>query len=93
MIHELPERWVRVELNRDGGAIRIRVTDSGTGVSSLVNEKMFQPFFTTKPVGRGTGLGLSISRGIAEAHGGSLSYELDQGHTSFVLRLPLSRPN
>jgi signal transduction histidine kinase len=65
----------------------IRVTDSGAGISQDVVDQIMLPFFTTKEVGKGTGLGLSISKGIIEAHEGKFYYELNEGHTSFVLEL------
>lgn len=84
-------KWVRVELTSNEKELFLRVTDSGTGISDSVREKMFRPFFTTKPVGKGTGIGLSISLAIVEAHTGSLHYEPYAGHTSFLVRLPLAR--
>lgn len=91
-VRDEAQRWVKVSLLAGNLDIEIRVTDSGKGIPEALQEKIFQPFFTTKPVGQGTGIGLSISRGIAEAHGGTLTYELAGGHTSFVLRLPKRQP-
>ncbi|MGZ3696079.1 MAG: sensor histidine kinase [Bdellovibrionota bacterium] len=85
-VQKLTQKWVRVSLYSKGNEVYIRVTDSGTGIPEEIQEKIFQPFFTTKPIGQGTGIGLSISRGIVEAHGGAIKYELDAGHTSFLLR-------
>ena len=59
----------------DGGKIEIRVADNGNGISAKVLDKIFQPFFTTKPTGQGTGLGLSLSYDIVKAHGGELKVE------------------
>lgn len=84
-----PSPWVRLSATtRDGWAV-FAVTDSGPGVSPEVESRIFQPFFTTKAVGNGTGLGLSISRGLVESHGGHLRYAPQDGHTRFVVELPL----
>ena len=71
------------------GTVEIRVTDNGTGVSQQVVDKIFQPFFTTKPTGEGTGLGLSLSYDIIKAHGGELLVDSeDDQSTTFVVQLP-----
>jgi signal transduction histidine kinase len=63
-----------------GDRVEIRIRDNGTGISPEVKEKMFNPFFTTKPAGEGTGLGLSISHDIiVKQHGGSIEVETQQG--------------
>lgn len=87
-IASLDEKWIKVEVRDLGDNLEISVTDSGKGISQQVQEKMMQPFFTTKEVGRGTGLGLSISKGIVEGHGGSLSFDPSSPNTRFVLILP-----
>ncbi|MBD2770391.1 hypothetical protein IC235_21100 [Hymenobacter sp. BT664] len=73
-----------------GRAVEIRVRDNGTGMSEMVRAKIFQPFFTTKPVGEGTGLGLSLSHDIVtKGHGGTLTVETREGRgTEFRLILP-----
>ena len=72
------------------GGVEIRIRDNGTGMSEKVKAKIFQPFFTTKPVGEGTGLGLSLSYDIVTTgHGGTLIVESKENHgTEFVLALP-----
>ena len=71
------------------GKIEICVRDNGTGIPQKVLDKIFQPFFTTKPTGQGTGLGLSISYDIVKAHGGELKVETKEGEgTSFIMVLP-----
>ena len=73
-----------------GDRVEITVRDNGTGISPEVKEKMFNPFFTTKPAGEGTGLGLSISHDIiAKQHGGSIEVETQPGeYTEFRIVLP-----
>ena len=75
----------------DGQAVEIRVRDNGTGMPAEVQAKIFQPFFTTKPVGEGTGLGLSLSHDIVTTgHGGTLRVESREGEgTEFVISLPV----
>jgi len=73
------------------GEVLITVTDNGNGIPQKVLDKIFQPFFTTKPTGQGTGLGLSLSYDIIKAHGGELKVETKVGEGStFIILLPLS---
>jgi signal transduction histidine kinase len=73
-----------------GGFIQLGVSDNGSGIPELIKEKIFQPFFTTKPTGSGTGLGLSLSYDIVKAHGGELRVESKEGKGSeFTIQLPL----
>jgi signal transduction histidine kinase len=71
-------------------AVEVRVRDNGTGISPEIKDKLFQPFFTTKPTGEGTGLGLSISYDIVtQQHGGTITVESEPGaFTEFTIRLP-----
>jgi two-component system, NtrC family, sensor kinase len=67
----------------------IRISDTGPGIPEAVRDKIFDIFFTTKPVGKGTGLGLSISQNIIKIHGGSLTFHCPpEGGTVFVIELP-----
>ncbi|NUR14454.1 MAG: GAF domain-containing protein, partial [Bradyrhizobium sp.] len=80
-----------VAQTRDRGAdVEIRIRDNGTGIASEVRDKMFNPFFTTKPAGEGTGLGLSMSHDIiVKQHGGTIDVETVPGEfTEFTIRLP-----
>jgi C4-dicarboxylate-specific signal transduction histidine kinase len=81
------ERWVRITVAAHESEVQIAVLDSGPGVPKEIADRIMEPFYTTKGIGRGTGLGLSLSEGIAAAHGGHL--ELDRGArpTRFVLTL------
>ncbi|MEO8766349.1 MAG: ATP-binding protein [Ginsengibacter sp.] len=68
----------------------ISVKDNGNGIASEIMDKIFQPFFTTKPTGQGTGLGLSLSYDIIKAHGGEINVETKEGaFTEFIIQLPL----
>ena len=72
----------------DRGRIEIRVADNGNGIPQKVLDKIFQPFFTTKPTGQGTGLGLSLSYDIVKAHGGELKVETNDGQgAEFIILL------
>ena len=76
---------------RDAGeAVEIRVRDNGTGIPADIRDKLFQPFFTTKPTGEGTGLGLSITYDIVtQQHGGSIAVDSKVGdYSEFTIRLP-----
>lgn len=86
------ERRLTLTTRRQGDSIRLSVRDNGPGVSAEARRRVFEPFYTTKPMGSGTGLGLSFSLGVAEAHGGALILE-DQpaGGACFVLTLPAAR--
>ena len=71
--------------------VEIRVKDNGNGIPPKVLDKIFQPFFTTKPTGQGTGLGLSLSYDIVKAHGGELKVETKEGEGSeFTVQLPIN---
>jgi two-component system, NtrC family, sensor kinase len=65
------------------------VKDNGNGIPQKVVDKIFQPFFTTKPTGHGTGLGLSLSYDIVKAHGGEIKVETKEGEqVEFIIELP-----
>jgi GAF domain-containing protein len=70
--------------------VEVKVRDNGTGIPAEIKDKLFQPFFTTKPTGEGTGLGLSISYDIVtQQHGGTITVESEEGsYTEFTIRLP-----
>jgi two-component system, cell cycle sensor histidine kinase and response regulator CckA len=90
-----PERRQIVVRTRttDGGMVEIAVRDSGGGIPLEVRDKIFDAFFTTKPVGVGTGLGLSISHTIITSMGGSLTCDTAPGDgTTMIVQLPVARP-
>jgi len=73
-----------------GGWVEVIVSDNGNGIPQKIVDKIFQPFFTTKPTGQGTGLGLSLSYDIIKAHGGEIKVETKEGEGSeFVFNLPI----
>src|SRR5262249_17778957 len=79
---------VSVSTKKLNGKVEIHVRDNGVGIPSKVVDKIFQPFFTTKPTGKGTGLGLSLSYDIIKAHGGEIKVETKENEGSeFVIQL------
>lgn len=81
---------VTVSTKSLGDKIEISVKDNGPGIPEAIKDKIFQPFFTTKPTGQGTGLGLSLSYDIVKAHGGEISVESQEGlGTTFKISLPI----
>jgi C4-dicarboxylate-specific signal transduction histidine kinase len=76
-----------------GKRVRLEVQDDGPGVTAEDEPKLFQPFFTTKPVGKGTGLGLSVSYGIIESYGGTIGHHANEwGGATFFFELPVTDP-
>jgi signal transduction histidine kinase len=83
---------VAVSTTKLGDRIQISIKDNGPGIPSEIKDKIFQPFFTTKPTGQGTGLGLSLSYDIIKAHGGELKVETKEGEgTEFIVNIPLNK--
>lgn len=87
-IQDIEEKWIVASLRDFGDEIEYRLTDSGSGVSKTILPRIFNPFFTTKPVGKGTGLGLSIAKSIIENHQGRIYIDEETKHTTFVIRIP-----
>jgi signal transduction histidine kinase/Tfp pilus assembly protein PilF len=84
------EPTVSVVTKKVNHQVEIRVTDNGDGIPAKIVDKIFQPFFTTKPTGQGTGLGLSLSYDIVKGHGGELKVETKEGMgTEFIIQLPI----
>jgi signal transduction histidine kinase len=84
------EPTVSICTKKSGDKIFISVKDNGNGIPDHIKEKIFQPFFTTKPTGQGTGLGLSLSYDIVKEHGGELKVETEEGEGSeFSIQLPI----
>jgi len=83
------EPTVTISSKKVGDKIEVSVTDNGNGIPQNIVDKIFQPFFTTKPTGQGTGLGLSLSYDIIKAHGGELKVETKENEgTTFIIQLP-----
>ena len=84
------EPTVSVSTKKMEDRVEIRVADNGNGIPPKVLDKVFQPFFTTKPTGQGTGLGLSLSYDVVKAHGGELKVTTTEGEGSeFIIQLPV----
>ena len=85
------EPTVSVCTKKVGDKVEIRVADNGNGIPQHVVDKIFQPFFTTKPTGQGTGLGLSMSYDIIKALGGELKVETkEEEGAEFIILLPVA---
>jgi PAS domain S-box-containing protein len=87
-VQDLEDRWIQITATEQAGVVEFQITDSGSGIPKEVADKMFQPFYTTKPVGRGTGLGLSIARSIVDNHQGMVALDRNCSNTRFVISLP-----
>jgi len=92
----IPTVWVSTK--KEGGKVLISVKDNGPGIPNEIIDKIFQPFFTTKPTGQGTGLGLSLAYDIVKAHGGEIKVESNEpsqdepvgrAGTTFFIQLPV----
>ena len=82
---------ILIRLNEAGPKVRLEVQDDGPGVPRENEPKLFQPFFTTKPVGKGTGLGLSVSYGIIDSYGGTIGcHENEWNGATFFFELPVA---
>ncbi len=85
----IPTVSITTQLTADS-QLQISVNDNGSGIPAHIKDKIFQPFFTTKPTGQGTGLGLSLSYDIVRAHGGELDVDTKEGEGSqFLIHLPI----
>jgi signal transduction histidine kinase len=84
------EPMVILSTRKSENKVFISIKDNGNGIPQVILDKIFQPFFTTKPTGQGTGLGLSLSYDIVKAHGGELKVDTKEGDgTEFTIILPL----
>jgi signal transduction histidine kinase len=89
-ISYIPTVTVTTNSLSEGRGVEITIKDNGSGIPESIKDKIFQPFFTTKPTGQGTGLGLSLSYDIVKAHGGEMLVESKEGEgTTFLVRIPM----
>lgn len=89
-INDLEERWIDIKTQVDGGVLKVIFTDSGKGISSEEEEKIFESFYTTKEKGKGTGMGLSLCKKILANHKGDLTIDHSSKNTCFVVTLPVN---
>ncbi len=80
--------WVKISVEASANNVILCVEDSGPGIPVAIQDKIMEPFFTTKEVGKGTGLGLSLCKGLIESQNGTLELDTGAAHTKFVLKLP-----
>jgi signal transduction histidine kinase len=79
---------VTVQTKKLNDKVEIRIEDNGNGIPQNIRDKIFQPFFTTKPTGQGTGLGLSLAYDIVKAHGGEIKVATEGEGSEFIMQLP-----
>jgi two-component system NtrC family sensor kinase len=90
-MHRTDIRRLVVRARGDATHVAVEIADTGIGMTPDIVKHVFEPFYTTKPVGVGTGLGLSVSYGIVKAHGGSIEVSSTAGlGTTFRIALPLT---
>ena len=90
-IEFLSDKWIELTATEEDNRVKIVFKDSGSGIPAEVAARMMEPFFSTKELGKGTGLGLALAQGIAEQHGGKLSYLSESSHTAFLLEIPVGQ--
>jgi len=82
---------ITIHVGQEKSQVLIRLTDTGTGIPAEIQDKVFNPFFTTKEVGKGTGLGLSLAHEIIQQHNGEISFQSTPGQgTTFLIQLPIA---
>ena len=87
-VQDIPTPEITIKAFHNGSTIEILIQDNGKGIKLEIQDKIMQPFFTTKEIGKGTGLGLSISKGIIESHHGSLALLQNKNVTCFQIQIP-----
>lgn len=85
-IKNLDIKWIKIKLFEKNNKIVLQISDSGTGIPLEIQSKIFQPFFTTKPIGEGTGLGLSVVKGILDEHNASIEILQHSANTTFEIK-------
>jgi signal transduction histidine kinase len=91
-IEKMDNPWVKISANVKDNILELRFKDSGTGIPLEIQNKIFQPFYTTKEIGKGTGLGLSLSNTIIKRHNGEFFIDNESKNTCFVIKIPLLGP-
>lgn len=90
-VKDLPERWVKLEVQDRGNCVQFSVTDSGKGITEGIRKQIFKPFFTTKIGDQdGAGLGLTLAQSIVQGHQGTLELDEASPQTRFVFMIPKS---
>lgn len=87
-VRDIKEAVIQVKIEEDETAIRFLVIDNGQGIPQGLVEKVMDPFFTTKEIGKGTGIGLNLSKNLMKRMGGELLLESSVSPTTFLVRLP-----
>jgi signal transduction histidine kinase len=85
-------KTLEVSTRQDGASIVVEIADSGSGIPPEAQARVFDAFYTTKPIGKGTGLGLDIVYRIVRNHHGTISFTSEPGRTVFQVRLPVTGP-
>ena len=91
VVKSLDHKWVKIVIEENKKTLILSITDSGLGIKAEIQQKMFNPMFTSKAIGEGSGLGLSISSSIIKKHNGTLVYDENSKHTCFIITLPKKR--
>jgi len=90
LLGEVYEPTISISTRKANNIVEIKIKDNGMGIPQKIADKIFQPFFTTKPTGQGTGLGLSLSYDIVKVHGGTINFQTEEGaFTEFVVQMPV----
>jgi signal transduction histidine kinase len=86
---------ISISTSMDGGSVEVRIKDTGNGIPEEVRQKIYDPFYTTKEVGKGTGQGLAIARSaVVGKHKGTITFDTEIGKgTTFIIRLPIKGRN
>ncbi len=90
-VSNLNEKWIEIRLEKEDNYIVLSITDSGPGLPKEIQDKILQPFFTTKEKGNGTGLGLSLVQTIANQHGAVFYLDKNCPNTRFIVKFPVSK--
>lgn len=87
-VEHLSEKWIKISNKDIGDFVELSFIDSGNGISKDIGEKIFDSFYSSKPIGEGNGIGLNLSRKIIESHNGKLEIDYNNKNTTFTVKLP-----